>query len=384
MSFGTLAYDHLGDHALMDSRLDVAGSDRRGVAIIAVVFLMLAVTLLAHGLLLLAELELETSRAGAASTVARFAAQVAALDAAADSGAADRHSTPLWASSDSTFAAVPDSVARDAGLAVRGGHRWARLIRLSREVWLAEGHAEIGGLARHLAARPYWIADAPARVAAAEAALVSESPDSTLVEGMVDATDFLTVSAVPPPIACDSVLAAVDSLRVVPMPPLRVAAPGTLGPALGPLTIDSLAARATAGVGGTGTPAPNQVGSVCVTGPWNWGDPLRPLGPCGHHVVVVAGADGLRVLGGVGQGLLVLRGSASLTDLDFRGMVVAAGRLTLLGSTRIRGLVRASGGVGVGPGARVDGSACWAAAALAHPALRTPSPIPASGWIDGR
>jgi hypothetical protein len=369
---------------MMGSRLDVAGSDRGGVAIIAVVFLMLAVTLLAHGLLLLAELELQTSRAGAASTAARFAAQAAALEAAADTGATHRPSTPLWSSSDSTFAQVPDSIVRDTGLAVRGGRRWARLIRLSREVWLAEGHAEIGGLARHLAARPYWIADAPARVAASEAALVSESPDSTLVEGIVDAADFLTRSTVPPPIACDSVLAAVDSLRVAPMPPLRVAGPGTLGRALGPLTIDSLAARATAGVGGTGTPAPNRVGSACAPGPWNWGDPLRPLGPCGHHLVVVAGADGLRVEGGVGQGLLVLRGSATLTDLDFRGMVLAAGRLTLSGSTRIRGLVRASGGVGVGPGARVDGSACWAAAALAHPAVRTPSPIPASGWIDGR
>jgi hypothetical protein len=114
------------------------------------------------------------------------------------------------------------------------------------------------------------------------------------------------------------------------------------------LKFDSLVAQASLQVasGAWETP-PQRVGLECDTGSsLNWGDPSSPDAVCGGYLPIIHVTGDLVLLGGEGQGILLVDG-----DLEFRGpyrffgIVAARGRIDALpsgGSDTIRGAVFAS------------------------------------------
>jgi hypothetical protein len=73
----------------------------------------------------------------------------------------------------------------------------------------------------------------------------------------------------------------------------------------------------------------------------NLGEPLDPSSPCFRFFPIASIAPGSRIERGRGQGLLLADGDLELADgFDFYGVVIVAGRLTILGpGTRVTGLV---------------------------------------------
>ena len=326
---------------------------------------MMAITAVAHGLLLLARFEYLASRAGIDQLGARLAAE-AAVNAALglDAGAGSRlrrDSTPIWQSADSGVGTVLDA-------------RYSRSIRrLSRELWLAEGWGMRGPAAPARASRPIWILDPVARVAEMGAVLVHGEGTLVRVDGAIDGRRVNRSPTPEQPDLCEPWSAALDSLIPTGVLPPTAIEPHEAVLALGPLDLDLLQARIQGHVAETGTPAPRERGGVCVTeDAWNWGDPHRPTRPCGHHFVTILAEGDLATVGGTGQGLLVVTGDADMLDTQFNGLIIVSGRLTLRGVATVRGLVRAAGGASVEASSSIVGSTCWAAAGLRSPDLARP------------
>ena len=356
----------------------------RGAVLVAVLLLMLALTALAHGLLVLARFEASASRASLELVRARRAAESAVLHLASDTGRADRAVVPVWTVGDSVSGVYPDSAGRSpsgGASAPSADVRFVgRLWRLAPELWLARGGATTRGGTSVEAARIVWAPDAVTRVAGMEAAVVIGVGDSVLVEGEVRADAYRGVASSLPD--CPPTLAALDSAGAPPSLTPVLALPDTQVARLGPMRFAAFLERATAVVDGVGSPAPADRGGECLAQePWNWGDPARGGVPCEDRMVVVRAADGVTIENGVGQGVLLSEGDLTLVDTRFSGLIVAAGRVTLRGATRIEGHVRADGGIHVGAGSSVSASACWVAAAVSSAPLRRPLLVPASGWI---
>lgn len=339
-----------------------------GAALIIVVLVMMALTAVAHGLLLLAQFEYVAARAGIDQLGARLAAEAAvntALRQIVGLGAGPgRGATPIWQSIDSVGGSVTDA------------RYWRSLRRLSREVWLIEGWGSRGRVASARASRPMWVLDPVARVAEMGAVLVHGDGTLVRVDGTIDGGRVNRSLTPGQPDFCKAWSAALDSL--IP----RDALPRTLARspeevvALGPLNLDSLAARIHRRVGETGTPQPQERRGACVTEDvWNWGDPDHPTRPCGRYFVTALVEGDLATVGGTGQGLIVVTGDADLLDTRFNGLIMVGGRLTLRGAATVRGMVRAAGGASVESGASIVGSTCWAAAALESPDLARPVPM---------
>jgi len=87
--------------------------------------------------------------------------------------------------------------------------------------------------------------------------------------------------------------------------------------------------------------------------------------------------DDLRVAGGRGQGVLVVRGSVVFgAGAYFRGLVLAGGDLTLEDGAVLEGGVRVGGNVTAMAGTSIRGSACAIGLALEGTAgLRRPLPL---------
>jgi hypothetical protein len=79
--------------------------------------------------------------------------------------------------------------------------------------------------------------------------------------------------------------------------------------------------------------APTVVSGGCERGDaLNWGDPTRS-GPCGSYLPVVHATGDLAVAGGVGQGVLIVDGDLEIGGaLDYAGLIVVAGRLSVTGA----------------------------------------------------
>jgi hypothetical protein len=108
------------------------------------------------------------------------------------------------------------------------------------------------------------------------------------------------------------------------------------------MTLRASASQHLAGVVTAPAPVLDSVTGRCdpmVTA--NLGEPLDPASPCFRFFPITSVAPGSRIEGGRGQGLLLADGDLELADgFDFYGVMVVAGRLTVLGpGTRITGLV---------------------------------------------
>lgn len=339
----------------------VSGTGRRGLALVLVVALLLALTLLAHGALHLARSE---------GVVARLANR-AALDAV------ERRSVLRRA-----FAGAPvDSLRGPLGhvdtLPPPAPGWTVYLTRETREtgVVTVEGHRDVGAgtPVRRRGHALLWSLEPVSRVEALRAA-VAVGGESRVPAGTVDASGMYSVRAEERPF-CALLEPSLDSLADHRPPPPAVA-PLVAGPpfevpsdpavTLGALPLDSVERRLPRRVAGTVTPRPSTRGAVCDTAdPDNWGSPTDPTGPCGAHAVAAVARGSLVVEGGVARGLLVVRGDLVLRDgALFAGLILTEGTLRLAGGARVLGAAVVGGDLELSSDSRVAGRGCLVASVL--------------------
>jgi hypothetical protein len=81
---------------------------------------------------------------------------------------------------------------------------------------------------------------------------------------------------------------------------------------------------------GSLAPAPRTSSGDCLVGdPTNWGDPDAPASACGEHFPVIHARGNLELVGGRGQGVLLVDGDLTVRGgFRFHGAVVVNGHLT--------------------------------------------------------
>jgi hypothetical protein len=141
----------------------------------------------------------------------------------------------------------------------------------------------------------------------------------------------------------------------------------------GALTLNGLANRATMTLpGGELAPRPAVNGDRCVVDdPLNWGDPAR-AGPCAdHYPVIRVTGDVVLGPGSVGQGLLLIDGSLTVSaGARFDGVVVARNDVRVAGAgAEISGVVLAGDVDGAGGSEVRDGGAIRFAGCVARRSL---------------
>lgn len=301
---------------------------RRGAVLAAVVLLALALYGLAHVLLLTARGARLTANGQAHDTALRAATDGAVAEVLRD-GLGPLPSV-LEVRSDTTdrFIRAPHTIERT-------------LLRLSEESWLIEATARLAGGPDFTSRTVGWVPVAAVRVRSWPAA-VSLAPGST-----VDARGELSGDG----------------------PPVGIVERGGLGP----ISVPELVQLSPA-VTPTVRPAPVRAGSACIAAPANWGAPTSPTHPCFDRLVVGARAGDVEVVGGEGQGLLVVDGDATLTSTTFHGLLLVTGEVRLTGDTRVVGRIVALGGFSAEPATSVRNSAAVATAALVA-AIRVWPPV---------
>ena len=131
---------------------------------------------------------------------------------------------------------------------------------------------------------------------------------------------------------------------------------------IGPFALHELAALADHVVSGEVQPASHVLPSGCdTTAVTNWGAPLDPVGPCGTYFPLIYAPGGLHMIGGVGQGILVVDGDLVLSgDARFYGPILVTGALVMRDRAVVVGAVTQVGSAAarLEDEARVDYRAC--------------------------
>ncbi|GMR12405.1 MAG: hypothetical protein BMS9Abin29_0594 [Gemmatimonadota bacterium] len=348
---------------------------RRGALLPALLLVIVAVTLLGHGALVLAQAQLDVSIVSRALLIARLSAEGGVVQAMADSSMWSA-AEPLWR---------PRSVRQ--GLLGPFGRFQVSVTAIDSELALWEGTgAHVAHTGTYRVGRLAWRLAPVRRLAAAEAVVTSGGPLGTSAAAAVVGTDLNR-----PPLDwtgedcapfAESVAVAVPAGRLEPWAVLVVDSGAV--PPLGLLDWAVLADRSRRIPPGVITPRPLEFAAVCrIELATNWGDPSR-RGGCRDHYVLVTASDDLTLVDGGGQGVLVVDGSLRLEGASrFAGVVLVAGDLTLAQGARIDGLVRAGGSVSLSDSARIVGSGCAVLAALGRlAALRRPVAIPDGAWVS--
>lgn len=345
-----------------------ADPEARGLALVLVVALLLALTLLAHG-----ALRLTRSEAVAARMATEAALDVverrAVLRRVFDGGGIDSlrgalgHVDTLLSPAPGWSAHVTRGTRETGMLAVESSRAVGRGAPVRRR-----GHALL------------WSLEPIARVAGLRAA-VAVGGEVRAPAGTVRSSGMYSASAEERPF-CAALELSLDSLSARrPEPPpvasLLVAPPyesaAQAGATLGALPLDSLERRLSGRVVGTVSPRPATSGASCDTADsGNWGSPTDPTGPCGAYSVARVGEGSLVVEGGEGRGLLVVRGDLLLRDgARFAGLVLTGGSLRLTQGARITGAAIVAHDLELSADSRVTGSGCMVASVLSPwPVLR--------------
>lgn len=162
------------------------------------------------------------------------------------------------------------------------------------------------------------------------------------------------------------------------MPPLVEVAPPPR-PAGDPLAQGTVPAIRDQALTGQVAPAPSSSGADCLVGPSNWGA-VSPGHPCHELLPLIEAEDGIVVSSGEARGILVVMGDGRLEGpLDFEGLILATGRLSMGPGVRVRGAVRARHVILNGADVVLD--RCAQRAVLAAPAFRKPLQPVSRWWI---
>jgi hypothetical protein len=259
---------------------------------------------------------------------------------------------------------------------------------------LQAGWFVVRGESRRLAAGP------PAARAAALVSMLETAPlwrdFAAAVTTMGDvgvgpgaSIDALHADAVPPPwnAALCPAAGLVDAravLGALDRPALRIALPSTVNvdaasriagspliardsalaltgaiDRIGPLSLNDVASVADRVESGSLHLAPvTSAGSCTTAAPGNWGDPSSPAAPCAAYLPLIYAPGDLEVIGGEGQGTLVVQGRLRLAPgTRFAGAILAVGGIDAGGT--VIGALRA----GPAP-STIDGSAAFNVCAL--------------------
>lgn len=348
---------------MKDSDLATA---RGGVALVAALLVLTALTLVGHATWLVATAEL-----------------AAALQ--------ERHRLSVRLSAEGLVIRPPSGV-----LDSLPGRRWSVVTRgvtadgtrtelsvwpVTPELFLLVGVGETSvGRPRWRVGRMFWRLNPAERLGGFSSPLEavlgqvvsSDSSVNTLVDG--DPPGWTTwCAALPqadttflPPPATDSLLDALG-----PTHPLQ----------LGALDREELFSRTRLLEAGSGTPQARTQGGLCTDEEWNWGSPDDPAGPCGQRRILLGASGDLLIDGGAGQGTLVVAGDLTLTGTLFVGVILVGGNLRLEGGATVFGYARSGGSTEIVGGSRFRASSCGARTALSHPELVTPLRLPMGSWI---
>lgn len=345
---------------------------RDGAALALVVLALVALTLLAHGALLLARQELRASVTAARVLQARAGAEAAVGEAWGRPDVRGDSARP-WSRTPSVSGATERM-------------SWAlTVVSLGRETLLLEGRGAARGEPWSLrSARLGWVMDPLTRTGAFRA-VVEVGPGAPVqLGGTVDGDLREPDASASGEPGCAAWRRVLDSIFPAGLPAVAEAPGHARGePSLGWLASPDLLALLPHLPSASGTPVPSTSAGRCLADdPWNWGDPGDPAAPCANHFAVRASPGSLLVEGGSGQGLLVVDGPLTLRAARFDGVVLSGGALTLSGGATVRGLVRAYGGLALESGTSVVGDGCRALAALegARDALAVTLPLP-GGWL---
>ena len=346
-------------------------TSRTGAAIAAVLVILLAMQVLAHGVLVAAMQELAAAQASVFLVQGRVAAEGAVRGALG---------FPLKLDPDSVFLGEQRLLH-----ATRAGRTHASVTaeRLSAESWLLLGTGRVDGWPGSVGrARLAWALQPLGRVASFRAVVHRGDSGAGQPAGEVT-TDVLPDSMALSPV-CAPWFAALDS--VVTTGTLEAfASDSTDALQLGLLDRETLVARAADEPSDSVTPNPLARGGRCEDEvEHNWGDPRSPTASCGDHFVLRARRGNLRMVGGSGQGVLLVTGDLVMeAGADFRGIVLVGGALHLANDSRLQGLARVGGTVALDPAARIVGSSCWAVRSLdaVQDRLALPIPYPEWGWL---
>lgn len=162
------------------------------------------------------------------------------------------------------------------------------------------------------------------------------------------------------------------------MPPLveRAPPPRPAGDPLAPGVVRAIRDGAPTG---TVLPAPHSSRGECLLGPSNWGA-VSTRHPCHDILPLIGGEDGIVVESGEARGILVVLGDGRLEGpLDFEGLILATGRLSIGPDVRVRGAVRAHHVILTGGEVVMD--RCAHRAMLSTPAFRKPLQPVSRWWI---
>ncbi len=291
------------------------------------------------------------ARGRADAVRARLAAEAAVRLALAGWRAGDERALPLLGE---RALAPPLTL---PGGAVAG----VRVIRLGGDLYLlrAEGRSGVAraragavvrvlSVASLLAPFPAAIAGERVRLGASArvrvAAPVSAPPGWSSPSCDPAAADSLAAvfgSAARPGVAAAELEAGSASIDGEPPAAAGALDPDTVG--FGPLSWERLAAVADRTESGAVRLAPVERADECDrAAAGNWGAPLDPATPCGGFFPLVYAPGDLRVLGGAGQGVLVVRGRLELQgDTHFYGAIFVGGHLEAEPGVALWGAARA-------------------------------------------
>jgi hypothetical protein len=306
-------------------------SDRDGFALLLCLMLALALSLLAAGMLLLADRETRIASGTARLVQARLHAEGAARRAFGRWSTAAAADLPIGGRR---------TILEDAGARVVAERLDDGLFLLRSEGRAAAPETPAARIAAGLLVRTAGtdILTAGARAAIA----VAES--ATLRGGRISGIDACTGEAWPGVTGPDVQIEAGAAVQGV---------PAVDGESAGPDLLEAFPVTAVATVAlppGSGTPQPDLVDAQCQQGNWNWGSPGEE-GPCSGHRPLVHAAGDLVIRGGRGQGVLVVDGNLTVSDgFSFRGLIVVRGRLriddaVLSGGVRARQVEMSAGAV---------------------------------------
>lgn len=309
----------------------VASVHPPGAALVGVVLLLLALGTLTTGLILIS---------GQERLIARNAEEVLRIRIAAESGV--RAVLSRWSTNEVREMATGEIHQFDTAMNSPAGILVATTIeRLVGRQYLirAEAIAENSG-ARARAGAIVEVLD--------DLDFWSEYPAALTTYGPVDVSSDTRVEgfdprAVPADECLEHPIRIMEDLFGAAKRPALQVIDGEEVPTLrlGRLERDHIAAMADRTAGRTVVPRAHASATRCdFTAENNWGTPLQPLAPCGSYFPLIHAPGDLDVIGGEGQGILVVTGDLTLTDgAYFSGVVLVGGRLHMKENAHIDGAV---------------------------------------------
>lgn len=306
-----------------------------------------------------------------------------------------------WVPSVANALPVGDSVLLGGALAVDAGPYRGSVRRLNRDLFLvrSEGFSRRGtarqevGLLVRLDPVPF---PAAAALSADDTVRLSGSPliDGTdrSPPGWTDCSSSLAapIAGIRVPAAGDVDRTGCDGSCVIGAPALAV--DSTVGGSIDEawVAVAGLRSQAKSLPAGSIVPTPTVLPgppNACETSaPTNWGDPDDPSAACGRYFPVLWAEGDLTLIGGRGQGVLVVGGDLTLENgARFYGAVLVRGRVVVAdAASAVFGSVKAGRAELDGAALVAMPSVAYSSCALGHALNGTASAAPLSErrWVD--